>query len=107
MNQGFSLTDVLVSLVLMTGTSLALLQHQWQVSQFYNHTQTRGSAMLLLDNVSERLAFNGDIKHANQPFNLTYSKPPGSLQITVQVSWPSTESKPRLKRQLLVGLYDA
>jgi prepilin-type N-terminal cleavage/methylation domain-containing protein len=113
MNQGFSLTEVLVSLVLMTGTSLALLQHQWQVSQLYNHTHTRGSALLLLDNASERFQFNGDNTHAEPPFNLSYSKSHGLLHkaglqvITVKVSWPSTESKPILKRQLLVGLNDA
>lgn len=55
MNQGFSLTDVLVSLLLITSTSLALLKQQWQVSQFVNQLQTRAHLLLQLDNDTERL----------------------------------------------------
>lgn len=50
MNQGFSLTDVLVSLLLITSTSLALLKQQWQVSQFFNQLQTRATVVLQLEN---------------------------------------------------------
>ncbi len=40
MNQGFSLTEVLLSLMLTASISLALLQQQWQVSHLFqkNHT---------------------------------------------------------------------
>ena len=55
MNQGFSLTDVLVSLLLITSTSLALLKQQWQVSQFVNQLQTRTNLIVKLDNESERI----------------------------------------------------
>ena len=52
--QGFSLTEVLVSLFLVTTTSLALLTQQWHVSQLFNQAHIRMNAMLLLDNASER-----------------------------------------------------
>ena len=55
MNQGFSLTDVLVSLLLVTSTSLALLKQQWHVSQFVNQLQTRTNLIVKLDNESERI----------------------------------------------------
>ena len=112
MDQGFSLTEVLVSLVLMTGTSLALLQHQWQVSQLYNHIHARTSALLLLDNSSERSEFNGDNVLAAPPFKLTYKKTSGYSQkpvrqlITLRVSWPSSIPEPMLTRQLLMGWND-
>ena len=55
MKQGFSLTDVLVSLLLLTSTSLALLKQQWQVSQFFNQLQTRVTALTQSDNDQEWL----------------------------------------------------
>ena len=50
MNQGFSLTDVLVSLLLITSTSLALLKQQWHVSQFFNQLEMRATVLLELEN---------------------------------------------------------
>ena len=66
MNQGFSLTDVLVSLLLITSTSLALLKQQWQVSQFVNQLQTRANLLLQLDNNTERL-YAGKIARLGKP----------------------------------------
>ena len=57
-NQGFSLTEVLVSLLLITSTSLALLKQQWHVSQLFNHMNIRACALLEEDNVAERLFKN-------------------------------------------------
>ena len=54
MNQGFSLTEVLVSLLLITSTSLALLKQQWHTHQLFNHVHTHVLAFTELDNVSER-----------------------------------------------------
>lgn len=53
-NQGFSLTEVLVSLVLITSTSLALLKQQWQVSQLFTQTDIRASTLSQSDNAVER-----------------------------------------------------
>ena len=57
-NQGFSLTEVLVSLLLVTSTSLALLKQQWQVSQLFNQLNTRINARSQLENEAERLQVN-------------------------------------------------
>lgn len=54
MNQGFSLTEVLVSLLLITSTSLALLKQQWQVSQLLTQMHIRADALSQLDNAAER-----------------------------------------------------
>jgi len=54
-NQGFSLTEVLVSLVLITGTSLALLKQQCQVSQLFIQMNIRANALSHADNTSERV----------------------------------------------------
>lgn len=53
-NQGFSLTEVLVSLVLITSTSLALLKQQWQVSQLFSQTDIRANRLSQSDNAVER-----------------------------------------------------
>ena len=54
-NHGFSLTEVMVSLLLMTSTSLVLLKQQWQISQLANQAQLRTQASNQLDNICERL----------------------------------------------------
>ncbi len=53
MTQGFSLTEVLVSLLLITSTSLALLKQILHVHQLFNQTHTRAVALLQLDNTFE------------------------------------------------------
>lgn len=50
---GFSLTEVLVSLLLVTTTSLALLTHQWRISQLFNHAHNQMNALVLADNTAE------------------------------------------------------
>jgi prepilin peptidase dependent protein C len=52
---GLSLTEVLVSLVIVTSASLALLQQQWHVSRYTHQINHRNEAMRQLDNASEQL----------------------------------------------------
>ena len=54
MNRGFSLTEVLVSLLLVTSTSLALLKQQWHTHQLFNQIYLHANALSLLDNASEQ-----------------------------------------------------
>ncbi len=54
---GFSLSEVLVSLLLISSTSLALLTQQWHVSQLFNQARVRLEALSLVDNLSERAPF--------------------------------------------------
>ncbi len=77
MNQGFSLTDVLVSLLLLTATSLALLKQQWQVSQFVNVLQSREHLLLASDNRTEHLDVQQTVLIGSHSFQyLAYSQGP-------------------------------
>ena len=51
---GFSLTEVLISLVLVTSTSLALLQQQRHASALFHRVHERATDLLLADNRAER-----------------------------------------------------
>ena len=53
---GLSLTEVLVSLVIVTSASLALLQQQLHVSRYTHQMLHRNEAVRQLDNASEQLA---------------------------------------------------
>ena len=53
MYRGFSLIEILVSLLLATGLSLLLLKQQWQTSQLLNQILLRNSALNHLDNATE------------------------------------------------------
>ena len=68
MDQGFSLTEVLVSLLLMTTTSLALFKQQWHVSQLFNQIHNRTGALSQLDNAAERLHVGFDVVTTVTPF---------------------------------------
>ncbi len=52
-SRGFSLTEVLVSLCLVTSLSLALLKQQWQISQFIQQIVLRFEILLQTDNQQE------------------------------------------------------
>lgn len=119
MDQGFSLTEVLVSLFLMTTTSVALLKQQWQVSQLFNEIYARANALSQLDNMSERLQA-GYLPNPEAPYKLQYNLAalsPKALIVAegfpaysnhdeqnaqvrdIQLSWGSSDV---LKRQLLI-----
>jgi prepilin-type N-terminal cleavage/methylation domain-containing protein len=70
--QGFTLTEVLVSLLLVTSTSLAILRQQWQLSQVLNQTLSASRALVQLDNNSEK------INASQPPRSINASQTPGS-----------------------------
>ncbi len=51
--QGFSLIEVLVGLLLITSTSLILLHQQWQLSQILNHVLLSSQTLVQFDNDRE------------------------------------------------------
>jgi prepilin-type N-terminal cleavage/methylation domain-containing protein len=59
-HQGFSLTEVLVSLLLISSTSLALLHQQWQLSHVLNQTIADSYALEQRDNNRERMLASND-----------------------------------------------
>lgn len=52
---GFSLTEVLISLGLLTTTSLALIKQQWHTTQFFNQLLRQNHALIQLNNATEDL----------------------------------------------------
>ena len=91
-HQGFSLTEVLVSLLLITSTSLALLKQQWQVSQLFNQARLRTEALSQLDNASERGLAGSSALVAVKPFQLDVTQDDSS--ISLQISWSPSSSAP-------------
>ena len=119
MDQGFTLTEVLVSLLLMTSTSLALLKQQWQVSQLFNQINTRVSALSALDNAAERLHVGFEHLNTAAPFELRYRRTAvtrflGREQddhrqqlIHMHMMWTSSsKSSCVINRQLVIDLND-
>ena len=58
-NQGFSLTEVVVSLCLMMSMSYALLKQQWQIRQLFTQTSGHAAVLQVLENTSERMRQHG------------------------------------------------
>ncbi|KTD35804.1 hypothetical protein Lnau_0788 [Legionella nautarum] len=52
--KGFSLLEVLVALLLITSSSIVLLQQQWQLSQFLNQLIMNSQAQVQSDNHYEK-----------------------------------------------------
>lgn len=50
---GFSFTEVLISLLLVSTSSLAVLTQQWHISQLFNDAYIRMNALLEIDNTFE------------------------------------------------------
>lgn len=53
--KGFSLIEVLVSLMLVTTIALALLQQHWNIRQFINQLIAHAEALQIIDRVTESL----------------------------------------------------
>ncbi|MGL5742536.1 MAG: prepilin-type N-terminal cleavage/methylation domain-containing protein [Legionella sp.] len=91
--KGFSLTEVLASLLLVTTLTLSLLQHQWQSKQLLNKLVLRTHGTQYLDQAEEHLVahaaksaltpdpYHLDIQHKNQErwLSLTWFKLLGSI----------------------------
>lgn len=51
---GFSLTEVLVSLLLLSTTLLVLLKQEWHITQFFYQTCVGMDVLLMEDNAAEQ-----------------------------------------------------
>ena len=95
MDQGFSLTEVLVSLLLMTTASLALSKHQWQTSQLFNQIYSRAKALSALDNAAEQFYVGYNRLVDERPFKWRYTVPTPARSLTslstsrinIQITW--------------------
>lgn len=97
LQQGFSLPEVLISLLLLASTALVLLQQQWQMQQVFHQIRVRSMALNWLDNSSERLLARLPIACLEKPFTIKQSKLNQAIQL--QISWDVQSS---LQRQLLI-----
>ncbi|ARH00749.1 type IV pilus modification PilV family protein [Legionella micdadei] len=52
--KGFSLVEVVISLLLITSTSVLLLRQQWQLSQLLNQLLVKSAALVQTDNDYEK-----------------------------------------------------
>lgn len=96
---GISLTEVLVSLLLVTSASLALLKQQWHVSQLANQLSLQNSTLLQLDNATEQLLAKHPFE-IDAKFHLTYKK--NQYQALISVSRPSDLLT--LQRKMVVSI---
>ncbi|ASQ46563.1 type IV pilus modification PilV family protein [Legionella clemsonensis] len=69
-SQGFSLTELLIALVLVTTISLTLLQQNEQMSQWLRYVLQRSLAVRLVDNNTERILAGLPLTTLSQPFKL-------------------------------------
>ena len=91
--KGFSLTEVLASLLLVTILAFTLLQQQWQSKQLINQLMLRAQGTHLLDQIEETFVakikkippisspYHLEIQHENQEIliHLTWLKQVGSI----------------------------
>lgn len=69
--QGFSLIEVLLSLMLATTLALALIQQQWNTRLLINRLLFRSGATLFLDQINELLYVGADkLPPAPAPYHL-------------------------------------
>jgi len=103
-DHGFPLTEVMVSLLLMTSTSLALLKQQWHISQLANQTQLRTQAFNQLDNSCERLLAGQAAITTDKRLHVHTSQ--ATDKIMVSVAWKKLPMQPQacclLRRELVI-----
>lgn len=84
--QGFSLTEVLISLFLAVSASLGLLSQQWQISRMLNTVLLRTEALVLLENIAERTQAHFTAEKVPPPFSFKPVIASGKMDLVF--SWP-------------------
>jgi Tfp pilus assembly protein PilV len=85
LSKGFSLLEVLLSLMLIMTIALGLLDQRTKIKSVINQTQLYSRASNILDQTEELLnAHIFDIKTPEQPFELTVRKAHDQLDLNVQ-----------------------
>ncbi len=99
---GFSLTEVLISLALITTISLALLHQQWQMTRVFNQFHLQNHALNELDSMSEevRLEFFNPSMFQRTIINRNKES---ELEIAWNEPVLQVDGHRSLKRRLLLG----
>jgi Tfp pilus assembly protein PilV len=94
--KGFSLTDILVALILISSCSLMLFKQHWSVLKYAQQLRLRNAALIELDNFTEYWMI-GDYHTyvARNPFKLQWID-----SETVRLSWfiPGNKSEDSIQR---------
>ena len=94
---GFSLTDILVALILLSSVSLILFKQYWVVLQYMQQLRLRNLAIIELDNITESWLAGERVDDIRKPFKLAWldSK-------TVELTWvnPGSSSEQSIRRLL-------
>ncbi|AHE66620.1 type IV pilus modification PilV family protein [Legionella oakridgensis] len=80
---GFSMTEVLVSLLLMTTTSLALLKQQWISNQRFNQIHLQTQALMQLDSASEQMMAGEKILPTDKRFKFIQRACAHSIRLSI------------------------
>lgn len=86
-SQGFSLTEALIALFLLTTTLTSLLTQQWRTAKLFNDLKLYAVALVVLDNVVEQLYVGTMPQYIKPPFHLKNSH--FTEKITWCLSWYS------------------
>lgn len=84
--KGFSLTEVLVSLLLMTTLTLGLLQHQRQSQQILKQFILKAQGLLILNQIEETL-IAGARKTPPVPSNYLLKVQNYHNELIIQLAW--------------------
>lgn len=96
---GFTFSEVLVSLMLATISALALLTQQWHTHQFFNQVMTKSLALIQLDTLTEQLYSETTPNLLDTRFQWSCVKYPH--QRVLKVHWQeSGESQATLGRRM-------
>lgn len=103
---GFSLAELLVTLLLISATSFMLLEQQSQVHQLLHRALQRSFASTLIDNYSERLMVGLPLNDPPEPFKLKQTSMTNSLIFEIFWGFDLPNSLCcKLERQALVQHY--
>lgn len=101
---GFSLTEVLISLFLVSSTALALMTQQWHMLIFFNQLQLHNQAIIEMDSASEDTLLNGVAMLENEFYQLNHLQTPNTTEL--EINWhalaSNTTDKRFIKRTLVV-----
>ena len=98
---GFSLAEVLIALLVMSGLSIMLLKQQWQNNRLLNQMNQRIALLNQLDNASEHYLSSGTAGKIDNGFSVKSQKNQRTLTLHATCATP-IRSGCRLSRELSV-----
>lgn len=106
MQRGFTLMEVMLSLVLVTGTGLALVKQQWIMQKRFNQLTVSSKALMYMDNEVEKALGGFTSALSQERFQATVESNSSSKVIILSYSTPTENGQKahELKREMIVTL---